>query len=152
MENDNHDYYYYFDQNLKMIVSLFSFVLPEHKTYVCRLHFDIRLQLIVIREYVYRGVYLVFVHSFQMAFQVHVFVFGYGRMFVGRAVYEEIPKRVPNQRHRAANVEHQRPIVVGVLEQVSGRTLGDNRTDHVPCDSTRLQLSMYDVRLIRTTR
>jgi len=118
-------------------------------------HSDVRRRLFVytrIRAFGCRGVYLVFVHSFQMTFQVHEFVFGYGRMFVGRAVHEEIPKHVPDQRHRAANVEHQRPIVVGVLEQVSGRTLSDNRADHVPCDSTPLQLDMYDVRLIRMTR
>lgn len=78
-----------------------------------------------------KRVYLISVHSFQVTFQVRKLVIGNRRMLVRRTVDEEVPERVPNQRHGTGYVKHQRPVVVGDLEQVPGRTLGDNRSDHV---------------------
>lgn len=75
--------------------------------------------------------YLISIHSFQMAFQIVELLFGYRGMFVRRIVDQHIPQHVPNQRHNSGRVKHQWPIVVGYLEQISGWTLCDDRTDHI---------------------
>lgn len=85
---------------------------------------------------------LVFVHSFQVVLQEMEFVFGYRRMFARRVVHQQIPEHVPYQRQDAADVEHQWPIVVGDLQQVTGRTLSDDRPDHVSCQKNHNNIAI----------
>jgi len=64
-------------------------------------------------------------------FQIVKLVFADRRVFVWRTVDQKVPEEVPYYRNKATDVKHQCPIIISDLEQITGRTLRDNRTDHV---------------------